>query len=88
MLDAVVIGCGGVGSFALRALARETKNILGIERFALNHAKGSSHGQSRIYRRAYFEHPNYVPWVDFSIQEFKKLENDNQVPILIESGVL
>ena len=88
MLDAVVIGCGGVGSFALRALARETKNILGVERFALNHSKGSSHGQSRIYRRAYFEDPNYVPWIDYSLDQFSELEALSGLSLKKECGML
>ena len=57
--DAIVLGLGGVGSMALRGLARQGKGgrFLGVERHTLLHAKGSSHGKTRVYRRAYFEHP-------------------------------
>jgi sarcosine oxidase len=89
MLDAVVIGIGGVGSFALRALVKESKNnVLGIERYALNHAKGSSHGQSRIYRRAYFENTNYVPWIEYSLDQFEKLEASSGLSLKQECGML
>lgn len=93
MWDVVVLGLGGVGSFALRALARahdgeKDSKILGIEQYKCVHDKGSSHGKSRVYRKAYFEHPNYVPWIDFSVKEFEKLEKDHNVPILTETGVL
>lgn len=73
MLDSVVIGCGGVGSFALRALSKRAANVLGLEQFAHAHHRGSSHGGSRIYRKAYFEHSNYVPWIQFSEQGFRDL---------------
>jgi sarcosine oxidase len=94
MWDSVVLGLGGVGSFALRALSKESKNVLGIERFALGHAKGSSHGQSRIYRKAYFENPKYVPWIEYSLKEFRQLEketgggDDGNQAMMKECGML
>jgi sarcosine oxidase len=86
--DAVVIGLGGVGSFALSALSKESSKVLGIERFERGHDHGSSHGASRIYRQAYFEHPNYVPWIQYSIQEFKRLEQIHKMKLLHECGTL
>ncbi len=59
--DCIVVGFGGVGSAALRAAAKQGWSVLGIDRFGTAHDRGSSHGQTRIIRRAYFEHPNYVP---------------------------
>jgi sarcosine oxidase len=90
MWDTVVLGLGGVGSFALRAVAREdTKaSVLGIERFCRGHDKGSSHGKNRVYRRAYFEHPSYVPWIEFSIKECTALQSQQNIPIIQECGVL
>lgn len=88
MYDAVVIGLGGVGSFALRALAKGGSRALGIERFSRGHAKGSSHGHTRIYRRAYYEHPSYVPWIEYSIQQFRELERDQCVSLMQECGTL
>ena len=110
MYDTVVLGLGGVGSFALRAVARDCyddvqekrsddgdnqttnkrkrKLCLGIERFKCCHFKGSSHGKSRVYRRAYFEHSNYVPWINFSVEEFHKLQEESNTPIIEECGVL
>ena len=73
MLDSVVLGCGGVGSFALRALSQRTSAILGVEQFSHNHNRGSSNGGSRIYRKAYFEHSNYVPWIQYSERVFREL---------------
>jgi sarcosine oxidase len=61
--DAIVLGVGGVGSAALYHLAHRGKRVLGIDRFPPGHDRGSSHGQSRIIRQAYFEHAGYVPLV-------------------------
>lgn len=60
-LDAIVIGTGGVGAAALHHLARRGKRVLGLDRFPPGHARGSSHGDTRVIRLAYFEHPDYVP---------------------------
>ena len=59
--QAIVLGVGGVGSAAFYELARRGVNVLGLDRFPPGHDRGSSHGQTRIIRRAYFEHPHYVP---------------------------
>lgn len=44
--DAIVLGIGGVGSAALYQLAARGANVLGLDRFAPPHDKGSSHGQA------------------------------------------
>jgi len=59
--DAIVIGLGAMGSAACRSLAQRGVRVLGVEQFAAVHDRGSSHGRTRICRKAYFEHPNYVP---------------------------
>lgn len=42
-------------------LASRGLKVIGIDRFAPPHDQGSSHGETRIIRKAYFEHPDYVP---------------------------
>ena len=62
MYDAIVIGAaGGVGSAAMFHLASRGARVLGLDRFPPGHARGSSHGRTRIIRQAYYEHPDYVP---------------------------
>ena len=71
--DVAVIGLGAMGSAATYTLARRGMRVIAIERFDLGHDRGSSHGQTRIIRLGYFEHPSYVPllretyrlWRDF-----------------------
>ena len=59
--DLIVVGAGGMGSAALYEAARRGVRVLGLDRFPAGHDRGSSHGQTRMIRQAYFEHPNYVP---------------------------
>lgn len=61
--DVVVIGLGIMGAAAVAEVSRRGHRVLGIEQFAPFHARGSSHGRTRIIREAYFESPEYVPLV-------------------------
>lgn len=72
--EAIVLGVGGVGSAALYHLARRGVRALGIEQFELAHDRGSSHGQSRLIRQSYFEHPDYVPLVQRAFDGWHELE--------------
>jgi sarcosine oxidase len=59
--DVIVVGAGGVGSQVMLALADRGLRVLGLDRFAPPHGRGSSHGDTRLIRLAYMEHPDYVP---------------------------
>ena len=72
--DAIVVGVGGMGSAALYHLARRGQRVLGLERFAIPHGLGSSHGVTRIIRLAYYEHPAYVPLLRRAYALWRELE--------------
>src|SRR5688572_29118850 len=72
--EAIVLGVGGVGSAALYHLAQRGLRTLGIEQFDLAHDRGSSHGQTRLIRQTYFEHPDYVPLVQRAFTGWQALE--------------
>ncbi|CAG0893451.1 unnamed protein product [Cyprideis torosa] len=55
VFDVIVIGAGVMGLWTGLHLARRGKKTLLIEQFPVPHSRGSSHGQSRIYRLAYPE---------------------------------
>ncbi len=74
MWDLIVLGIGGVGSSAIYQAARRGLKVLGIEAFEPAHDRGSSHGESRVIRMAYFEHPDYVPLLRRSYQLWTNLE--------------
>jgi sarcosine oxidase len=72
--DVIVLGVGGMGSAACWQLARRGVRVLGLEQFPLGHDRGSSHGESRIIRQAYFEHPDYVPLLLRTYELWHELE--------------
>jgi sarcosine oxidase len=72
--DAIVLGVGGMGSAACYHLARRGLRVLGLERFDVPHAMGSSHGVNRIIRLAYYEHPAYVPLLRRAYELWRELE--------------
>src|SRR6202030_1819677 len=73
-VDVAVIGLGAMGSAALHHLASRGQKVVGIEQFAPGHDRGSSHGDTRIIRLGYFEHPSYVPLVRSAYAEWRAIE--------------
>jgi sarcosine oxidase len=86
--DAIVLGVGGVGSAALMSLAQRGLRVLGIDRFPPAHDRGSSHGQTRIIRQAYFEHPHYVPLLLRAYDLWRELEETSGQQLLHQVGLL
>ncbi len=86
--DVIVLGVGGMGSAALYELARRGRRVLGLEQFGLVHDRGSSHGQTRIIRKAYFEHPDYVPLLHRAFERWYSLEQIDGRRLLTECGCL
>src|SRR6188472_2151709 len=74
--DAVVLGAGGMGSAALYHLAKRGLSVCGVERYPIVHDKGSSHGETRIIRKAYSEHPDYVPLLDRAYELWDALSEE------------
>ena len=72
--DAIVLGVGGMGSAVCYHLARRGLRVLGLERFDIPHAMGSSHGVTRIIRLAYYEHPSYVPLLRRAYELWRELQ--------------
>ncbi len=74
MYDVIVIGLGGMGSAAAFHLARRGIKVLGLEQFTPAHDRGSSHGESRIIRQAYYEGAEYVPLILRAYELWEELE--------------
>ncbi len=86
--DVIVIGTGGVGSAALYDLARQGVKVLGIDRFPPAHDKGSSHGETRIIRKSYFEHPNYVPLLNSAYSLWDEISEQSNHQLINRNGLL
>jgi len=80
--DVIVIGCGGFGSAALFHLACAGVKTIGIDQFHPPHDLGSSHGETRIIRKAYFEHPAYVPLLHHAWDLWEQLSAVSSVRLL------
>jgi len=87
-LDVIVVGAGGMGAAAAFELARRGRSVLALEQFPLVHDRGSSHGHTRIIRRAYYEHPNYVPLVLRAFERWYDLEQRTGRHLLTECPCL
>lgn len=80
--DVIVIGCGGFGSATLRELTRRGLKVLGLDQYSPPHSLGSSHGETRIIRKAYFEHPDYVPLLHRSWDLWQQVEAESGSSLL------
>ncbi|MGE0787575.1 MAG: N-methyl-L-tryptophan oxidase [Sandaracinaceae bacterium] len=74
MLDAIVIGTGVMGASALASLAEAGARVIGLDRFTPPHDRGSSHGETRVTRKAYFEDARYVPLLERCFVRYRELE--------------
>jgi sarcosine oxidase len=86
--DVIVVGVGGMGSAACWQLARRGQRVLGLERFDIPHAMGSSHGVTRIIRLPYHEDPAYVPLLRRAYALWRELEQASGEEILVITGSL
>ncbi|MBA2512027.1 MAG: N-methyl-L-tryptophan oxidase [Rubrobacteraceae bacterium] len=77
-----------MGSAAAYHLAGRGKKVLGLERHAPAHDKGSSHGESRIIRQAYFEGAEYVPLVSRAYELWEELEGETGEDLVTPCGGL
>jgi sarcosine oxidase len=72
-------GCGGHG---------QCRPLSSLERFTVAHDRGSSHGQTRIIRKAYFEHPSYVPLLHRAYELWAELERISGRELFRRTGLL
>jgi sarcosine oxidase len=86
--DVVVIGLGAMGSAAVASLARRGCRVVGIERFAPGHDRGSSHGATRIIRLGYFEHPSYVRLLRAAYPMWRELAAKSGLPLVQITGIV
>jgi len=77
-----------MGSAAAYRLAQRGLQVLGIEQFSPAHTFGSSHGGSRIVRKAYFESPAYVPLLIRAYQLWDELSAEFGEQLFTRCGAL
>jgi len=86
--DVIVLGLGGMGSAAALHLAKGGARVLGFDAHALAHDRGSSHGESRLIRKAYFESPAYVPLLERAYALWDELALEAGESLLERTGLV
>ena len=86
--DVAIAGLGGMGSAIAAHCARRGASVIGLEQFGPAHDLGSSHGKSRMIRKAYFEDAAYVPLVLRSYELWHALQRETGDQLLRITGVL
>jgi sarcosine oxidase len=84
---AAVVGAGIHGLATARALARRRHEVTLYEQFDLDHTRGSSHGESRIFRLSYPD----VAWVRLAQEAYggwRELERETDLQLLELSGII
>jgi sarcosine oxidase len=78
--DVVVVGGGLLGLSAAWAL-RGRRDVLVLERDSVGHARGGSHGPTRIFRLGYVD-PKYVVMAQLAAERWHALESATGVHLL------
>ncbi|XP_061734345.1 peroxisomal sarcosine oxidase-like [Nerophis ophidion] len=85
--ECIVVGAGVQGSFTAYQLAKRKKKCLLLEQFTLPHTRGSSHGQSRIIRKAY-QQDFYTHMMAEGYEMWAELEREAGVTLFRRTGLL
>lgn len=84
----IVVGGGVMGLATADVLARRGAQVTVLERFAVAHERGSSHGLSRAIRHEYGAQAIYTEMVQRSFPLWHALERDTGRRLYVETGVL
>ncbi len=86
--DIAVVGLGAMGSAVLYQLGKRGMRAVGIDRFSPPHDRGSSHGETRVTRRANGEGEIYGPLAIRSHEIWRDIEAETGAELLVECGAL
>src|SRR5271163_2582744 len=86
-LDLIVVGAGVMGCATAYQAAREGQRVLLLEQYRIGHARGSSHGPSRIIRLAYTS-VSYVRLCQAAYQAWRDVESEVGQRLLVTAGGL
>jgi sarcosine oxidase len=83
-----VVGGGVMGAATAWRLAKRGADVVCFDRYSPPHEHGSSHGESRIIRTAYFEGAFYVPLLREAFELWRELEAAGGSRLLTMTGAL
>jgi sarcosine oxidase len=85
--EVVIVGAGVMGLATARVLAQAGRDVVLCEQFEVGHARGSSHGGSRIVRLSYPE-ARWVRWAQESYPLWRELEAEYGRALFDQPGTL
>ncbi|MCH8980324.1 MAG: FAD-dependent oxidoreductase, partial [Armatimonadetes bacterium] len=85
-MKVAIVGCGLMGSCAARELAKRGHAVTGFEQFEFGHELGSSHGSSRIVRKAYPD-PMYTEILLEAYPMWRELQSEAGETMVYECGL-
>src|SRR5438034_9381276 len=83
-----VVGCGAMGAATGWRLQKRGAEVVCFDRYSPPHDLGSTHGESRVTRTAYFEGPWYVPLLKETFGMWRGLEAESKQRLLTRIGRL
>jgi len=86
--DVGIIGLGAMGTAAAWSLSLRGASVVGLEQYDLGHARGSSHGRTRIIRSVYSEGNVYDALVREAYAGWERIERDYGQAFLRRTGGL
>jgi len=86
--DVAVVGLGAMGAMSAWQLARSGASVLGFEQFGIAHDRGAAGGESRLFRMAYHEGPEYVPLLRRARELWRELAETSRRDLFIPTGCL
>lgn len=86
--EVVIVGAGSMGMAAGYYLSKLGIKALLLDSHNPPHEKGSHHGETRIIRHAYGEGSHYVPLVLRAQKLWEQLEQESDMKLFLQTGVL
>jgi sarcosine oxidase len=86
-VDVVVVGGGITGVATLRALVRGGLEAVLLEQFELGHARGSSHGTSRVFRLSYTD-AAYTRLAREALAHWRAFEQESGEQLIVHTGTV
>ena len=83
-----VIGVGTMGAMTAWHLAEAGLAVTGFERHGVPHDRGAHGAETRIYRLAYREGPEYLPLLRYSYDRWLELTSSSHKPVYTQNGCL
>ena len=86
--DVIVLGVGGMGSATTYHLADRGLDVVGLDQYNIPHARGSSHGSTRVFNLALRGEPAYAALARRADELWDELEERSPEQLRWQTGTL